>query len=143
MGAKNKIGALVVLGGIALLGLYWFKKNKPTTSSSQAKGLQALSDFYKTGGGNEETFIKGQSGYSPTRAGDITVGGVSQSILTNVDYTKLTPKELEDLKKSMAQFNIPESNIMTSQLQQNMQNLDFSNLSNLGLAGITFNLPKK
>jgi hypothetical protein len=143
MGAKNKIGALVVLGGIALLGLYWFKKNKPTTSSSQAKGLQALSDFYKTGGGNEETFIKGQSGYSPTGAGDITIGGVSQSILTNVDYTKLTPKELEDLKKSMAQFNIPESNIMTSQLQQNMQNLDFSNLSNLGLAGITFNLPKK
>jgi hypothetical protein len=144
METKNKIGVLVIFTGITLLGVYWFKKNKPTASSSQEKGLQALINFYKTGGGNEETYIKGQSGYSPTRAGNITVGGVSQSILTNVDYTKLTPKELEDLKKSMAQFNIPDtSNIMTSQLAQNMQNLDFSNLSNLGLSGITFNLPKK
>ena len=47
---KNKIGALLVLGGIALLGLYWFKKNKPNVGSSQEKGLQNLSNFYKTGG---------------------------------------------------------------------------------------------
>ena len=40
MKTKNKIGALVVLGGIALLGAYWFKKNKPTIATSQAKALQ-------------------------------------------------------------------------------------------------------
>ena len=145
METKNKIGALIVLGGIALIGVYWFKKNKPTIASSQAKGLQALSNYYQTGsGGFEETFIKGQGAYTPPLAGEITIGGVKQSLLANVDYTKLTPKQLEDLKKSMSQFNIPDtSNIMTSQISQNMQNVDFSNLSNLGLTGLTFNVPKK
>jgi phospholipase/lecithinase/hemolysin len=144
METKNKIGALVVLGGIALLGLYWFKKNKPTTSSSQAKGLQALSNYYQTGsGGFEETYIKGQ-GYTPPQSGNITIGGVPQSIVTNLDYTSLTPKQLEDLKKSMAQFNVSDySSSISSQIAQGLQNVDFSSLSNLGLTGVTFNVPKK
>jgi hypothetical protein len=56
--SKNKIGGLIILGGIALIGLYWFKKNKPTLASSQAKELEALNNFYKTGG-TDEPLIKG------------------------------------------------------------------------------------
>jgi len=56
--SKNKIGGLIILGGIALIGLYWFKKNKPTLSSSQAKELEALNNFYKTGG-TDDALIKG------------------------------------------------------------------------------------
>jgi hypothetical protein len=54
---KNKIGALVMLGGIALLGYYYFKKNKPTTASTQLVGLENLSNYYKTGGTQEDTKI--------------------------------------------------------------------------------------
>jgi hypothetical protein len=143
MKTKNKIGALVVLGGIALIGLYWFKKNKPTIASSQAKGLQALSNYYQSGsGGFEETYIKGQGAYTPPKAGEITLGGVSQSLLTNLDYTKLTPKQIEDLKKSIGTIPDP-STMSANQIAQNLQNADFSSLSNLGLTGVTFNVPKK
>jgi hypothetical protein len=138
---KNKIGALVILGGIALIGYFYFKKNKPTVASTQAKGLQALSNYYQTGsGGFEETLIKGQSGYTPPKAGQITIGGVEQSILTNLDYRKLTPKEVEDLKQSIGTIPDPASAI-TNQIAQNMQNADFSNLSNLGIVGLTFTMP--
>lgn len=143
METKNKIGALVVLGGIALIGIYWFKKNKPTISKSQAKGIQALSNYYETGSGAfEETFIKGQGAYTPPLAGEITIGGVRQSLLANVDYTKLTPKQIEDLKNSIGVIPDP-SNMVSNQIAQNMQNADFSGLANLGLTGVTFNVPKK
>jgi hypothetical protein len=143
MGTKEKIGALIILGGVALIGIYWFKKNKPTISKSQAKGIQALSNYYETGsGGFEETFIKGQGAYTPPMAGEITIGGVKQSLLANVDYTKLTPKQLEDLKNSIGVIPDP-SNMVSNQIAQNMQNVDFSSFANLGLTGVTFNVPKK
>ena len=74
MKTKNKIGVLIVLGGVGLMGYYWMKKNKPTTSQSQAKGLQALSNFYKTGG--DESFI---AGYRPPLASSSGISFVSAS----------------------------------------------------------------
>jgi hypothetical protein len=139
---KNKIGALIILGGIALLGYVYFKKNKPTVSSSQAKGLEALSNYYKTGAGAMEETLIGQSGYTPAKAGELTICGVKQGILSNVCYTKMTPEQIKELGKAIG--TIPDtSNIGTSQIAQNMQNADFSNLSNLGIAGVTFSLPSK
>lgn len=137
---KNKIGALVILGGIALIGYVYFKKNKPKVASSQARGLQALSNYYQTGsGGFEETLIGG-TGYTPPKSGQLTIGGVEQSVLTNLDYRKLTPKEVEDLKNSMGVIPDPAS-MVSNQIAQNMQNADFSNLSNLGIVGVTFTIP--
>ena len=131
METKNKVGVLVILGGIALIGVYWFKKNKPTIGESQAKGLEALSNFYKTGGGNEETYIKGNTAIDPLRAGEIVLGGVRQSPLANVDYTKMTPKQIEELKKAIG--TIPDPSLLVSnQISQNLQSADFTNW-NLGL----------
>jgi hypothetical protein len=124
METKNKVGVLVILGGIALIGVYWFKKNKPTIAQSQAKGLQALSDFYKTGG-TDDTFIEG---YTPP-----TIQGIS---LAQVDYSKMTPKEIEDLKKSIGTIADP-SLLVSNQISQNLQGADFTNW-NLGL-----NIPTK
>jgi hypothetical protein len=124
MKTKNKIGVLVILGGIALIGVYWFKKNKPTVGQSQAKGLQELSDFYKTGGTDDE-LIKG---YTPP-----TIQGIS---LAQVDYSKMTPKEIEDLKKSIGTIADP-SLLVSNQISQNLQGADFTNW-NLGL-----NIPTK
>jgi hypothetical protein len=124
MKTKNKVGVLVILGGIALIGVYWFKKNKPTIAQSQAKGLQALSDFYKTGGTDDE-LIKG---YTPP-----TIQGIN---LAQVDYSKMTPKEIEDLKKSIGTIADP-SLLVSNQISQNLQGADFTNW-NLGL-----NIPTK
>ena len=124
MKTKNKVGVLINLGWIALIGIYWFKKNKPTVGQSQAKGLQALSDFYKTGGTDDE-LIKG---YTPP-----TIQGIS---LAQVDYSKMTPKEIEDLKKSIGTIADP-SALVSNQISQNLQGADFTNW-NLGL-----NIPTK
>ena len=126
MKTKNKVGVLVILGGIALIGVYWFKKNKPTVGQSQAKGLQALSDFYKTGGTDDE-LIKG---YTPA---PIQVQDIS---LAQVDYSKMTTKEIEDLKKSIGTIADP-SKLVSNQISQNLQGADFTNW-NLGL-----NIPTK
>ena len=112
MRTKNKIGALVVLGGIALLGAYWFKKNKPTTASIQLKALQKASDFYKTGGGKEETFIKGQTGYEAPKTDEISIGGVISPYYVGLDMRNLTPKQIEEIKKATAGINIPNFSII-------------------------------
>jgi hypothetical protein len=46
---KNKIGALVILGGIALLGYVYFKRTKPVVSTIQSQDLKKLSDSYSSG----------------------------------------------------------------------------------------------
>lgn len=112
MRTKNKIGVLVVLGGIALLGAYWFKKNKPTIATSQAKALQKASDFYKTGGGKEETFLKGQTAYEPLRTDEISIGGVRSPYYVGLNFQNLTPKQIEDIKKTTAGINIPNFSII-------------------------------
>ena len=142
MRTKNKIGALVVLGGIALLGAYWFKKNKPTTASSQLKALQKASDFYKNDGGKIETFLKGQTGYEAPKTDEICIGGVCSPYYVGLDMRNLTPKQIEDIKKATAGITDVQTSI-SNQIAQNMQNADFSQLSNLGIVGVTFSLPPK
>lgn len=95
---KNKIGALLVLGGLALIGYYYFKKNKPTIAKVQSQGLKDLSNFYKSGGAMEDTKISQLTNFIPPTQGNVVVGGLEQTMLTNLDYTKLSPKESEDLK---------------------------------------------
>jgi len=118
MDTKNKIGVLFVLGGIALLGFYYFKKNKPNIAESQAKGLQALSNYYSTGvGAREETFIKGTGYVAPK------VEGIS---FANLDYVNLTPKQEEDIKKAVGTISDPTQNIL-DQIGKNLENKDFAN----------------
>ena len=63
-------------------------------------------------------------------------------MLANVDYTKMTPKQIEELKKAISTISDP-STISSNQIAQNMQGADFSGLSSLGLSGLTFNNIKK
>jgi hypothetical protein len=53
-----------------------------------------------------------------------------------VDYSKMTPKEIEDLKKSIGTIADP-SLLVSNQISQNLQGADFTNW-NLGL-----NIPTK
>jgi hypothetical protein len=151
MKAKNKIGVLVLLGGVALIGAYWFKKNKSNFAKSQLKGLKALSNFYKTAGGNEETFIKGNSAirYTDEFNPDILTSQVKKDInkQTNLAINCSIPVLAERNNIDCTEYcktNPANCPSYTNPIAQNLQNADFSNLSSLGLAGVTFNIaPKK
>ena len=147
MKTKNKIGVLIILGGVAFMGYYWMKKNKPTASKSQAKGLQALSNFYKTGGDESVVAgytppLKSDSGYSVISSSEgkaiamaVNCGGDGMlGRLAGIDCTEYCKKYPKDCQYT------PNANggIFSNQITQNMQSADFSNLSNLGLAGLDF-----
>jgi hypothetical protein len=144
MKTKNKVGVLVILGGVALIGIYWFRKNKPTIAQSQAKGLEALSNFYKTGGTDDEyikgykapttsqisigSFISGQESKAIAESANLAVNCsipflAEQNGIDCTEYCKTNPK------------NCPS---YTNQIAKNLQDVDFSDLSRLGLAGIDF-----
>ena len=106
MKTKNKIGALIMLGGIAFIGIYWFKKNKPTNATKQSKELDALTNLYKTGG--DETYI-----------GGIEPPTYFKLSLADVNYGSMTPKEIEDLKKAIGTIPDP-SKITSNQINQNL-----------------------
>ena len=130
MKTKNKIGVLVILGGISLIGTYWFKKNKPTIAESQEKDLQALSNYYNTGAGaTEETRIEGSEFIAPK---------VAPISLAQLDWNNTTPKQIADIKSTIGEIYDPTTYI-TNQISENMSKIDWSELSNLGLAGLTFN----
>lgn len=124
MKTKNKIGVLVILGGIAVIGIYWFKKNKPNIAKEQLKKLQELSNYYSRGeGASEETMITG-IGSRPLLKQD-TAGA----------FVKWTFKEQEEFNKAMAELEAYSgANIVTNQIADNMKNLDFGN----DFAGLKF-----
>ena len=41
---KSNLGALIILGGVAIIGFVWFRRNKPTTSDKQLAELIAKSN---------------------------------------------------------------------------------------------------
>jgi len=141
MANKNKIGALIILGGIAILGYVYFKKTKPTVAQTQLQGLKNLNNYYGSGTGAQED-TKIDVSYVPQQAGNVVVGGLQQSMLTNLDYTKLTPKENEDLKNAidrvcpscatLGNIGMPTLSQQTVSELQNMQTglagIDYSNL---------------
>ncbi len=94
---KKKIGALVVIGGIALLGAYWFKKNKPTVATSQANILERESDFYKTGVIKDDTFIR-----------SVNLQNTKTDRYGNL--FQLSEKDLAQVEKNIASIGMPTIN---------------------------------
>ena len=112
MKTKDKIGALVVLGGIALLGAYWFKKNKPTVASSQANKLERESDLYKKGIVKDDAVIKGIN-LQNTKTD--RYGGLFS----------MSEKDLAQVEKNIASIGMPQIDF------SGLKNMDFSNMPDL------------
>jgi hypothetical protein len=133
---KNKIGALVMLGGIALLGYYYFKKNKPTTASTQLGGLENLSNYYKSGGTQVDTALKSNVQYVPTTEKDVIdkgVGGVLSS------FNNLSQSESQKLKESIDKV-CPSCSALGNIGMPTLSQQTVSELQNMqtGLGGINF-----
>lgn len=124
---KESIGALVILGGIALIGFIWFKRNKPTTSDVQLAELTAESNKLLAGRNEDldKAFeIDKESINNPYRGIDVSP-------------TYLTVKEQNEITKAIGVIFDP-SVMVSNQISQNMQNADFSQLGNIGVANIDF-----
>lgn len=133
---KESLGGLIILAGIGLIGFIWFKRNKPTTSDKQLADLTAQSNALNTGsnGDLDKPFEYTEEQKSSYGRNPYTFSFYSDKEVKNW-YKDMTPAELEALKKSIG--NIPDpSAIGTSQIAQNMQGADFSNLGSIGFTNI-------
>ena len=131
---KQNIGLVVVLGGVAFIGFIWFNRNKPKLADKQLADLTAQSNSIQAGA---DTIDK------PFDYGQDTINNAGSNPYTNSTvgnmYSNMTPAEVKALGEAVNQA-CPScaglGNIGTSQITQNMQNADFSQLGNLGLANI-------
>jgi len=140
---KTKIGTLVILGGIALLGYFYFKKNKPTVAESQSEDLKKLSDYYGSGtGAQEDTKINVTYELAPESNKFGGVLGVSSPFLS-LDFTRdliqsknnqpvssnqFTALDLELQNLGTPNFKLSEQAIKELQNMNTGLGLDFSNL---------------
>lgn len=125
---KESIGALVILGGVAIIGYFWFKKNKPSLSQEQLAKLTAESNSLKAGA---ETIDKPFE-YSQEA---INNAGSNPYSASNVVMSNLTPKEVEDIRASIGTIYDPSASI-SNQISLNMQNADFSKLGSIDFTNI-------
>jgi hypothetical protein len=59
---KENIGMLVILGGVAIIGFFWFKRNKPQLAKSQLADLTAQSADLSAGArGIDKPFVYSQN----------------------------------------------------------------------------------
>ena len=124
------LAGLVILGGIAVIGAVWFKKNKPNTSNLQSNELtKKLKSII--GGGAEN--IDKPFNLQPS----ILSSGVNQQYNSPVVIGNFTPAEIASIKTVTDLIPDVQQGI-SNQITQNMQNADFSQLGNLGLANLNF-----
>lgn len=105
MGNKNKIGAIIILGGVALLGYYYFKKNKPTIAKVQLKGLEELSNYYKSGGDKEDTKIN--VSYEAKPITNHFQDSVGSSPFLDPSYAKELQNAQREITENMALYGTP------------------------------------
>lgn len=105
MDNKNKIGALVILGGIALLGYVYFKKNKPTIASSQLTGLENLSNYYKSGGSQEDTKVNVD--YTVQPISNKFQDSLGSSPFLDPAFAKQLQYSNREIKENMAVYGTP------------------------------------
>ena len=134
---KESLGLLVILGGVAIIGFIWFKRNKPQIAQSQLAKLTAQSNNLATSADTiDKPFeysddVINNSGINPNSSGGM--------------FSNLTPTQVKDLGNAVNQACPSCSNLdfgasISNQITQNMQNanLDFSHLGDLHLANLDF-----
>lgn len=133
---KKALGGVIILGGLAFIGLIWFKRNKPTLGSKQLAQLQAQSNNLAT----SADAIDKPFEYSQ----QVIQGQGANPYVTSLfepNFNNLTPKEKEELAVAVNNAcpscsGLDFSANISNQIAQNMQNADFSQLANLNLANI-------
>ena len=95
---EKKIGVIVILGGLAVIGAVWFKKHKPNNANLQSKEL--TNQLNSIVGGGAADIDKPFNFQNATPISPIASNGVVDPILAS--YSTLTPEETQKLKDSIA-----------------------------------------
>ena len=93
---KSNLGALFILGGIAIIGFVWFRRNKPTTSDKQLADLTAQSNALNSGSNGD---LDKPFEYTEQQKRDIYKNPYSTSL--GVTFSE---KEQEELDKSLTEI---------------------------------------
>lgn len=134
---KENIGSVVILAGIAIIGFFWFRRNKPTTSNKQLADLTTQSNSLNTG--SSDIIDK------PFEYSQEAINSAGSNPYTNSTFTmgSLTPQQSQDIKNSIGIISDPSAiysgqvvldNSSLNQLSNydfstvNWSNLDFSNI---------------
>jgi hypothetical protein len=131
---KKTLGVVIVLGGIAFIGFIWFKRNKPTVGIAQLDKLKAQSNNLATSADSIDKPFQ----YTQQAVQNQGTNPYIKSLF-EPNFDNLTVKEKEELRlavNSVSPYSANIDNIVTGQIALNMQNADFSQLGNLGLANI-------
>jgi hypothetical protein len=92
---NSNLGAVVILGGIAMIGFTWFRRNKPTTANKQLADLTAQSNALNVGSlenidkpfeySQETIDNQGQNPYSSSILSPAEQQQVNQNVRENID----------------------------------------------------------
>jgi len=91
---KSNLGALVILGGIAIIGFVWFRRNKPTTADEQLADLTTQSISLQAGADtidkpfeySQDTINnQGQNPYAPSILSPAEQQQVNQNVRESID----------------------------------------------------------
>jgi hypothetical protein len=123
---KENIGTVIILLGIGLIGLIWFKRNKPTTGDKQLSDLKAKSNNLATTADSiDKPFEYSQETLQNQGANPYTSSTLAMGTLT--------PQQIKDIKDSIGTILDPSAiysgqiNLQNSNLNQ-FSNYDFSNV---------------
>jgi hypothetical protein len=134
---KGNLGILIILGGVALMGYVWFKKNKPSISDKQLADLTAQSNALNTG--RVETIDKPFQ-YTQEQINNAGSNPYSQNTFSP-DYSTLSPENIKQLEASINQI-CPNcaglDTLGTNQIALNMQNADLSQLGNFNFGSVNW-----
>lgn len=131
---KRALEGILILGGIAFIGFIWFRRNKPTLASTQLEKLKAQSNNLATSADSIDKPFEYSQQQIQNQGGNPYVDN-----LFAPNFSNLTPKEKEDLAVSVNNACPSCTNLddlVTGQIALNMQNADFSQLGNIGMANI-------
>lgn len=127
---KESVGMILILGGIAFIGIIWFKRNKPQVSEKQLADLTAKSNSIQAGADTiDKPFEYGQSAISNV--------GVNPYVESTFTMGDVTDEQWKKIKDSIGTIFDPNT-MISNQISENMKNADFSQLGNLGLANLDF-----
>lgn len=122
---KKSLGGLIILGGFALIGFVWFRRNKPAIADTQLEDLKIQSNNLAT---TADSIDKDFEYSEEVKASQ----GVNPYVWSlDLDYTNLTPKQKEDLDMSVICPLCSGLNFggkTSKEISQNLQKINWSNI---------------
>ena len=122
---KKSLGGLIILGGVALIGFVWFRRNKPSIADKQLQDLKNQSNNLATSADSIDKAFEYSEEVKASQGANPYVWSL------DIDYTNLTPKQREDLDMSIICPLCSGLNFegkASKEVSQNLRKVNWSNI---------------